>query len=104
MKTTLASAWSKDPALDSSEADWETVVERIDSVRKSYDDETEKNKFRSYIRDGKEVCNVLANLVDVIPDEKGLSILKAGLSFVFQVRVDPIPAFYAWEASGHPAC
>ncbi len=104
LKTTLASAWPKDPGLDSSDADWETVVERIEKVRKSYENEAERNKFRSYVRDGKEVCNVLANLVNLIPDEKGLSILKAGLSFLFQVRIGPNPAVRSMRRDAWSSC
>lgn len=40
--------------------------------------------FRKYM-ESVTVVNFLNGMVDMIPDEKGLSVLKTGLSFIFQV-------------------
>ena len=64
---------------------WDDVLDSIQKGKEAYETKGTNNPVRGLIREGKEVAHILDSLVQLIPDEKGLSALKGGLSFIFKV-------------------
>lgn len=62
------------------------MLELISSAKAQYEVKGEKSKLRQGLRDGENVAAVLQGLVELIPDEYGLGILRAALSKLFTVR------------------
>ena len=51
-----------------------------------YSGKAPKDSFKDLVRRGQGLARALESLTDLIPDENGLSVLRASLSFVFRVR------------------
>ncbi|KAL7918094.1 hypothetical protein ACQKWADRAFT_305095 [Trichoderma austrokoningii] len=66
------------------EASWRDVFDCIGEAKKTYEKKAEDNRFRGWIRNGDIAVGILERLSEAIPDEKGLSVLKTGLVFIFQ--------------------
>lgn len=64
---------------------WRGVFDCIEEAKKTYEKKAEDNRFRGWIRKGDAAIGILERLSDIIPDQDGLSILRTGLAFVFQV-------------------
>lgn len=64
---------------------WEDVLNCIDTAKALYDEKGKKSKVRAWVRRADTTAGALKSLAGMIPDEKGLSILREGLVFVFQV-------------------
>lgn len=62
----------------------DAVLDKMDSARNGYN-RAGKNPFRRLARDGATIVATLQPLLDMIPDEDGLSVLKGGLGFIFKV-------------------
>lgn len=66
--------------------DWNGVVERYSEyIIKA--DQAKASFLRDKFRKGLNVAQGLHALTDVIPDEKGLSVLKVGLAYVLMVSL-----------------
>lgn len=65
---------------------WVDVLNCIDIAKASYD-EKGKNKVRAWARHADTTASALESLVGLIPDDKGLSVLRGGLVFIFQVII-----------------
>lgn len=59
----------------------------ISSAKASYDDKAKANRARAWSRNANATADCLKSLADMIPDEKGLSVLRQGLVIVFQVKL-----------------
>lgn len=59
----------------------------IEEAKKTYTKKAEDNRFRGWIRKGDVAIGILERLSDAIPDQDGLSILRSGLAFIFQVSI-----------------
>lgn len=59
----------------------------IEEAKNTYEKKVEDNRFRGWIRKGDVAIDILERLSEAIPDENGLSVLKTGLVFIFQVRL-----------------
>jgi len=66
-------------------ASWDDVFEQMRNTPEVYDARAGHNVVRRWLRQGKPMAKILDSLTDLIPDEKGLGALKAGLSFIFKV-------------------
>lgn len=64
---------------------WEDVLNCIAIAKASYDDKGKSSKVRTWARDADATADVLKSLTAMIPDEKGLSVLRQGLVIIFQV-------------------
>lgn len=71
---------------------WEDVLDCIATAKASYDDKGKNNKLRAWSRHANTTVEFLKSLVDVIPDEKGLSVLRQGLVILFQVNTTHYPS------------
>ncbi|KAF3762780.1 hypothetical protein M406DRAFT_333151 [Cryphonectria parasitica EP155] len=69
---------------------WQDVLELISNAEEQYKDKGEKNKARRALRKGQDVANVLNGLVELIPDEHGLGVLRVALSKIFTGWIDKI--------------
>lgn len=69
-------------------ASWEDVLDRIERSREEYEAKASRSSTRGRARTSEEAARVLASITDMIPDEKGLSVLRCGLSLVFRVGVE----------------
>lgn len=65
---------------------WNDVLDCIAIAKASYDDKGKESKVRSWSRNADTTADFLKSLSGMIPDEKGLSVLRQGLVFIFQVR------------------
>lgn len=65
---------------------WKDVLDCIAIAKASYDDKGKESKVRSWLRNADTTADFLKSLSGMIPDEKGLSVLRQGLVFIFQVR------------------
>lgn len=65
---------------------WDGVLKLIQDAEAQYKSKGDKSRFRRFLRQGQDVSVVLNGLVELIPDEYGLGILRAGLSMLFTVR------------------
>ena len=64
---------------------WAEVLKYIEDAKKTYAAKADNNPIRRFIRGGDAVAGILERMTDFIPDEKGLSVLKGALAFIFQV-------------------
>jgi hypothetical protein len=85
LEAVLKEASAVFPGCKTENCTWDDVFEQIDAVKEAYDAKAPKGSFRNSIRGGKADAKTLKSLISIIPDEKGLSILRVGLSFIFQV-------------------
>lgn len=67
------------------ECGWEDVLNCIAIAKASYDDKGKNNKVRAWSRNAETTAECLKSLAGLIPDEKGLSVLRQGLVIIFQV-------------------
>ncbi|KAL1595913.1 hypothetical protein SLS60_009603 [Paraconiothyrium brasiliense] len=89
LENVLASAHQLDPSFDLKGCTWEDLLGHIDAAIDS-DDRKSKNKIRCGIRNAKADVQQLNALLSIIPDEKGLSLLRGGLSIIFQSWIQRI--------------
>lgn len=64
---------------------WEDVINCTAKAKTIYDDKGKSNKVRAWSRDADATADILKSLTGMIPDEKGLSVLRQGLIIIFQV-------------------
>lgn len=64
---------------------WEDVLNCIVIAKASYDDKGNTSKVRAWSRNADTTVDFLKSLAGIIPDEKGLSVLRQGLVIIFQV-------------------
>lgn len=81
----LLSTFEQNDTQRLSPPSWTEVQESIQTTLKTYADKGSNNWVKGFLRNGKDFVGFLDMLKDLIPDEKGLSVLKWGLSLVFQV-------------------
>lgn len=78
-----------DPTLNLDGSSWEDVLGYVrgyvDNARSTYEAKVDNSKIRRLARAGESTANIGKRLAEVIPDEKGLRVLRAGLSYMFQV-------------------
>lgn len=65
---------------------WDNVLDDIQAGLDAYNAKATNNPVRRFARSGGDTARILDSMVDLVPDENGLNILKWGLSTVFQVR------------------
>lgn len=71
---------------------WDDLLGLISKVKEQYLAKGEKSKIRQSFRNGETTAAVLEGLVDLIPDEYGLGILRVGLSKLITVRGSSNPS------------
>ena len=64
---------------------WYDLLDCIQKGKEAYTAKGITSPVRGLVRDRKDVAQILDSLAHLIPDEKGLSTLRWGLSFIFQV-------------------
>lgn len=68
--------------------DWKGVIAKYsDHTLEADRIKTKESWFRDKLRKGESFAEGLHTLTDMIPDEKGLSVLKTGLAFTFMVSL-----------------
>lgn len=72
---------------------WSDVLELIRNAEAQYEGTGDKNRLRRRLRRGQDVAVVLNGLVELIPDEHGLGVLRVALSKLFTVG-SPLSWFY----------
>ena len=72
--------------FDVSNCEWSDVIEQMQKAQDVYKDKGDKNPVRSFFRNGKEIATTVTPWFDMIPDQYGLSVLRAGLTVIFQAR------------------
>lgn len=66
--------------------EWSGVIKKYAEQIRDVDAAASKhNHFRGMVRDGFHVAGGLRTFTDMIPDEKGLSVLKVGLAYILLV-------------------
>lgn len=85
MSTAINSLQAGDSTAIPQNVSWRDVFDCIGEAKKTYEKKAEDNRFRGWIRKGDIAIGILERLSEAIPDENGLSVLKTGLVFVFQV-------------------
>ncbi|ROW03063.1 hypothetical protein VMCG_05722 [Cytospora schulzeri] len=66
---------------------WDDVLKLIEDAEAKYKDQGDKNRFRRGLRQGQDVAAALNGLVELIPDESGLVVLRIGLSMAWSNRI-----------------
>lgn len=74
-----------DSNLKGLNSSWDDVLEYIQSSETAYNAKAEKSWIRKYVREGKVTSQNLKIAAELLPGEKGLSVLRGGLCFMFQV-------------------
>lgn len=64
----------------------EALLQSMKDGKDSYLEQGTKSPPRQFLRQGVIFKEVVAPFVGLVPDEKGLNVLRAGLSMVFAVR------------------
>lgn len=77
--------------------DWRGVIEQYsEHITKTDEAKTKGNFLRDKLRKGSTVAGVLHGLTEMIPEEKGLGVLKVGLAYI--LMVSPV-ILLRWVAS-----
>lgn len=66
---------------------WEDVLNCIDAVKESYQQKGKNSKIREWARSADTTTEITKSLASMIPDEKGLSVMREGLVFLLQVII-----------------
>lgn len=74
-----------DPNMKLLDQTWEDVVKTIEEAEVEDELKASRNKMRGLAREGEWLATALKGMTAMIPDEKGLSLLRGGLSFLFSV-------------------
>lgn len=85
LETVLASARQLDPSFDWKGCTWDDLIGQIDAAIEVDRRKGDNNRIRRVARNASADVKMLKSLISIIPDEKGLSILRGGLSIIFQV-------------------
>lgn len=64
---------------------WLQVLNIMENAEKTYAKKAEDNRVRGWIRGGGVLAAILGRLTELIPEQDGLSILRGGLAFIFEV-------------------
>ncbi|KAG8158267.1 hypothetical protein KVR01_012028 [Diaporthe batatas] len=75
---------ASDITCDPRECGWEDVIDCIAKAKATYDEKGKSSKVRSWLRNPGAIADILHSLTGMIPDEKGLSVLRQGLVIIFQ--------------------
>lgn len=77
------------PDLKFDNISWEDVVEQVhvwvDEAKSTDKAKEKKSKFRKWIRDGESEAVIGKRILEALPDEKGLKVLRVGICYIFQV-------------------
>ncbi|KAF2440888.1 hypothetical protein P171DRAFT_523914 [Karstenula rhodostoma CBS 690.94] len=84
LETVLASAQQFDPSFDLKACTWDDLLCHIDASIELDAQKSKNNRLRRAVRNANADVQMLNSLVSIIPDEKGLSLLRGGLSIIFQ--------------------
>lgn len=85
---TLHSDLVADLKYNHQECGWDDVLNCITTAKASYDDKGNRNRARAWSRNANATADCLKSLAEMIPDEKGLSVLRQGLVIIFQVNLN----------------
>jgi hypothetical protein len=77
------------PDLKKQDYTWDAVLETIHAANEVYRSKAGTNILRRIVRKGQPAASLLIGACELIPDEKGLSAIKAGLVIIFEVRTWP---------------
>lgn len=72
------------------ECGWGDVLNSIAKAKASYDEKGKSSKVRAWSRNAETTVDFLKSLAGIIPDEKGLSVLRQGLVIIFQVTAQTL--------------
>lgn len=82
------------------DSDWEEVIDLYkQQVEEADANKADDNKLRKRFRQGGNVAGVIEGLVRMIPDEKGLSVLREGLAYVILVSTESCSSYPEMFAS-----
>ncbi|KFY34366.1 hypothetical protein V494_06838 [Pseudogymnoascus sp. VKM F-4513 (FW-928)] len=81
----LSCAVKIDSSFKGLNSSWDDVLEYIQSSEKTYNAKAEKSWIRKYIRESKVTSQDLKVAAELLPDDMGLSVLRGGLCFMFEV-------------------
>ncbi|KAJ4301332.1 hypothetical protein N0V90_003424 [Kalmusia sp. IMI 367209] len=84
LETVLASSQQLDPNFDIKGCTWEDLLNHINTAICLDEEKGKNSKIRGSIRNAKADLVFLNSLTSLIPDEKGLSVLRGGLSIIFK--------------------
>lgn len=66
---------------------WNDVLSCIDIAKASYAEKGKNSKLSEWSRHADTTASALESLAGMIPDDQGLSVLRGGLVFIFQVII-----------------
>jgi hypothetical protein len=79
-----------DVKIDLQNSSWDDVLDSIgdyvDKAKSAYESKASSSTPRRILRKGEPAAKILDRLTAMIPDQNGLSVLRGGLSYIFQVR------------------
>lgn len=72
---------------------WEDVIRQLDDAETMYQAKGESSMIRRGMRHGQTISRTMLPLLEAIPNEKGLGLIKGGLLVIFNVNLHtrPIP-------------
>jgi hypothetical protein len=71
--------------FDVKNCSWSDVLDQMHEAQDIYNAKGEKNKARGLMRHGKAISESLTPLLNLIPDQYGLNVLRGGLALIFKV-------------------
>jgi hypothetical protein len=84
LQTFLCEVNVKDTDCNYQGCSWDEVLTSIDQAIDAYNEKGKKSKFRKVGRNS-AIVSTLESLAQVVPEGKGLSVLRGGLSMIFKV-------------------
>lgn len=85
------------------DSDWGEIIhlykQHIDEIDAT---KAEDNRLRDLFRKGGDVAGIAAGLIRMIPDEKGLSVLREGLGYVILVCLSLLMWYIECTSARHP--
>ncbi|PVH94902.1 hypothetical protein DM02DRAFT_618276 [Periconia macrospinosa] len=90
LENVLTATQKLNPTLDIIGCTWEDLLQQIDAAVETDEAKSRKSKLRNGFRSSKSDIQFLNSLLSVIPDEKGMSLLRGGLSVIFQMWIQRI--------------
>lgn len=89
MDELLSSLEAEDPQLKLQSRSWEEMVKAMEDAEAEYALQGSNSKVRSFFRNGDLYAKALKGMSEMIPDEKGLSVLRGGVVFLCSVSCGP---------------
>lgn len=83
-------------SFDARDCSWEDVYQELESARATYDEKGQNNVIRGVFRHGGGFTRNLTPMLDGLPQDNGIGLIRGALKVVFNVGWTALELIRAW--------